>query len=66
MIRTCNGTDPYLLNGPTTTSGPCACGLTFDDVRRSTVYPHTFIPTAAEKARLMEMLDTVVIEASAA
>lgn len=62
MIRTCNGTDRYLLDGPTPNAGPCICGLTFDDVRRSTVYPHVFIPTRAEREAMLAMLDSVALE----
>ncbi len=55
MTRTCDGTDPNLLmwidpkTGLRLESGapllrhhskPCDCGLVFDDVRRSTIYPH--------------------------
>jgi len=60
MIRTCNGNDRNLLDGPTSTAGPCACGLTFDDVRRSTIYPHVFIPTREEKEAIEAFLDSVV------
>ena len=62
MIRTCNGYDLTLLDGPARTAGPCACGLTFDDVERSTVYPHIFIPTADDKAAMLAALDTIVVE----
>lgn len=62
MIRTCNGADRFLLDGPTSSAGPCACGLTFDDVQRSTVYPHVFIPTRAEREAMIAMLDTIVVE----
>jgi hypothetical protein len=62
MIRTCNGYDPHLLDGPGRTAAPCACGLTFDDVQRTAVYPHVFIPTAADKAALLAALDTIVVE----
>jgi hypothetical protein len=62
MIRTCDGTDAFLLDESTSTAAPCACGLTFDDVTRSTIYPHVFIPTAAEKAAMLALLDTVALE----
>lgn len=62
MIRTCNGHDVLLLDGPTGTAGPCACGLTFDDVERSTVYPHVFIPTAADKTAMLAALDSIALE----
>lgn len=41
MIRHCDGTDPYLVGGDL--ASPCACGLTFDDVSASTVFPHSRI-----------------------
>lgn len=62
MIRTCDGTDPHLLDSAIRTAGPCACGLTFDDVDRSVVYPHVFIPTAEDKAALFEALFTMDID----
>jgi hypothetical protein len=53
MIRFCNGFDPNL----TDSSGhPCRCGLVFDDVAHSTVYPHQYIPTREEKEKLMDVL----------
>lgn len=36
MMRRCDGTDPN-LGRP---GHPCDCGLTFDDVERSVIYPH--------------------------
>lgn len=60
MIRTCNGQDPNLLDGPC--GGPCACGLVFDDVRRSTIHPHVFIPTHEEKAKLLATLEEIFQE----
>ena len=62
MIRHCDGTDELLLSEPTPNASPCACALTFDDVTRSTVYPHVFIPTQAEKAAMLALLDTVALE----
>lgn len=62
MIRTCDGTDPNLLDGPLSTAGPCACALTFDDVTRSVIYPHVFLPTAADRQRWIEWLDTVSVD----
>lgn len=62
MMRTCDGTDPYLKAEATPNAGPCTCQATFDDVRRSTVYPHVFIPTKSEKAALAALLDTVALE----
>lgn len=66
MIRTCDGTDRFLHDGPTPNAGPCACRLTFDDVERSTVYPHVFLPTAADREKLTVWLDTVAVEDLAA
>lgn len=62
MIRTCNGRDPWLRSERTPRSTPCTCGLTFDDVTRSTVYPHVFIPTRAEKEAMLAQLESVVLE----
>lgn len=62
MIRTCNGRDEWLRSERTPNSMPCDCGLTFDDVTRSTVYPHVFIPTRAEKEAMAAMLDSVAVE----
>jgi hypothetical protein len=62
MIRTCDGTDPNLLDSGLRTAGPCACGLTFDDVDRSVIHPHVFIPTADDKAALAEALLTVDVD----
>ena len=61
MIRTCNGTDPNLL-GDSATGDPCTCGLTFNDVLRSVVHPHVFLPTAADRARWAAWLETVSVE----
>lgn len=61
-IRTCDGTDIYLRDGATPNAGPCACRETFDDVRRSTVYPHVFIPTRAEKEAMIAQADSVALE----
>lgn len=47
MIRHCDGTDPNLImvvedeEHPTMERRvPCKCGLTFDDVKRMTIFPH--------------------------
>lgn len=56
MKRRCTGEDPNLEmridpetgervtgrvgDGRTVEKRPCDCGLVFDDVRRSTIYPH--------------------------
>lgn len=63
MIRTCDGTDPHLLDSALRTAGPCACGLTFDDTDRSVIHPHVFIPTADDKAALLEALFTMDVDA---
>lgn len=62
MIRYCDGTDINLPDGPTSTAAPCACGLRFDDVERSTVYPHVFLPTDEDRRRFGEWLDTVSVD----
>jgi hypothetical protein len=60
MIRTCDGTDPNLTRearpgeepfGLWPDSVPCDCGLTFDDVERTVIWPHTRIPTCEERDR---------------
>jgi hypothetical protein len=58
MIRTCDGTDPNLLDD-SVTARPCACGLTFDDVERSVIHPHVYIPTPEEKAELLAAAEDV-------
>ncbi len=65
MMRHCDGTDVNLRSEPTPNAGPCACGLRFDDVARTTVYPHVFIPTPAEKQAMLAALDTVALEPAA-
>lgn len=40
MQRTCDGTDPNLLD---IVGDPCNCGMTFDDVDRTVIYPHLLI-----------------------
>jgi hypothetical protein len=40
MMRNCDGTDPNLRDED---GGPCGCGLRFDDVSRSTVWPHEIL-----------------------
>jgi hypothetical protein len=50
MQRTCDGADCYLI-GPD--GGPCACGLTFDDVERLVVWPHRRILSAIEREELL-------------
>lgn len=47
MIRTCDGTDPNLAGED---GEPCACGMTFDDVRRRVVWPHEPVNAAADLA----------------
>lgn len=57
MTRHCNGQDPNLIRfgeepvkvhhvlmpRKIDAGRPCDCGLVFDDVRRSTIYPHSRI-----------------------
>jgi len=62
MIRRCNGFDRGLLDGPTKTAGPCACGLTFDDADRSVAYPHVFIATRADREALAALADSIARE----
>lgn len=52
MRRHCDGTDPNLVQGDGRT--PCACGLTFDDVERTVIHPHTPV-----RARLLADADEV-------
>lgn len=40
MIRICDGTDEFLQTPDGTR---CSCGLRFDDVQRSTVWPHALL-----------------------
>jgi hypothetical protein len=55
MQRTCDGTDPNLIGED---GQACNCGLTFDDVGRLVIYPHTEIrkPTPAELQEAMAAL----------
>lgn len=62
MLREANGQDPYLVDEA---GQPDACGLTFDDVARSVVHPHVYIPTREEKEALFEALSGVYLEPSA-
>jgi len=59
VIRTANGMDEFLKD---TAGLPDNCGLTFDDVQRSTVHPHVFIPTREEKERMLTELEEIVVE----
>jgi hypothetical protein len=52
MRRRCDGADPNLTRdvrfwerpaGPWPDAVPCDCGLVFDDVQRSTVWPHRWL-----------------------
>lgn len=38
MRRLCDGSDPYLLGADG--ASPCRCGLEFDDVERTVIFPH--------------------------
>lgn len=40
MNRVCDGNDPNLLDAD---REPCRCGLRFDDVDRSVIYPHNHV-----------------------
>lgn len=51
MLRTCDGNDPNLVRPD---GQPCDCGLIFDDVELTVVYPHTQILGRAEKDALWE------------
>lgn len=51
MIRECDGTDPNLVDFD---GEPCDCGLIFDDVEMTVIYPHTPILSRAEKDALWE------------
>lgn len=62
MMRTCNGTDPNLLDAAIPNAGPCACGLAFDDAERDVIYPHAFLMTAADRARLAAWIDSISVE----
>lgn len=62
MIRHCNGQDEWLRSERTPNSEPCTCDLTFDDVTRSTVYPHVFLPTIADRQQFAEWLETVSVD----
>lgn len=61
MIRRCDGTDETLLResvNPQTEERawrPCDCGTQFDDVERTTIYPHRFI--RADKERLAALVE---------
>lgn len=62
MMRTCNGRDPWVRSERTPAATPCTCGLTFDENTRSLVYPHVFIPTRADLARMAAMGDSIAVE----
>jgi hypothetical protein len=53
MLRKCDGTDPNLIF---TDAGPCNCGLEFDDVEQSVIFPHQRIisPVIAQIACELE------------
>jgi len=53
MIRTCDGMDPNLTDEQ---GEPCKCGLVFDDVEYTVVYPHSYIPTREEKEAIVKRL----------
>jgi hypothetical protein len=52
VLRKCDGTDPNLRGSE---GAPCDCGLEFDDVERTVIFPHTEFtskPTEEELQRL--------------
>jgi hypothetical protein len=55
MIRTCDGTDPNLVDPE---GGPCGCGLTFDDVDLTVIFPHHRIPGRDEKEALWDKVQS--------
>jgi hypothetical protein len=57
MIRSCDGTDPDLVNGD---GEPCDCGLIFDDVECMVIYPHTAILGRAEKDALWDKVQASI------
>lgn len=57
MIRTCDGTDPNLVNSQ---GKPCDCGLTFDDVELMVIHPHMAILSRAEKDDLWDKVQASV------
>lgn len=64
MERTCDGTDPFVVDE---SGNPCRCGKQFDDVRYMTVWPHQYIPTKRERVfRLIENRDVVLTALSEA
>jgi hypothetical protein len=52
VIRRCDGADEYLVDQA---GEPCACGLEFDDVETSVVWPHERIPPVGEKIAALEI-----------
>jgi hypothetical protein len=40
MIRTCDGTDQFLIKNILDRWIPCDCGAVFDDAERMVVWPH--------------------------
>lgn len=57
MIRHCNGSDRFL----TARDGSefCACGLQFDDVDRSVIWPHTPLPRKLSEGELRDLYRAV-------
>jgi hypothetical protein len=60
VIRRCDGSDPNLIARDG--SGCCACGLTFDDVDRMVIWPHTPIPRKLTQAQLEKLWTEVTGE----
>jgi hypothetical protein len=62
MMRSCDGRDPNLRDEDGAVDN---CGLVFDDVARSTIHPHVFIPSREDKARILAMFEEMVVEQAA-
>lgn len=66
MIRRCDGTDPNLIREiPGVRSDtpfdlryePCTCGRLFNDVERSTIWPHYKLLTHEQKQAFLDAFD---------
>lgn len=61
MMRHCDGNDPTLvtesLNIETDSYEwlPCKCGLAFDDVTNSVIFPHVRLLTRVEKEAILNL-----------
>lgn len=56
MMRKCDGTDQFLVKPVDGNFERCDCGLEFDDINHNVIYPHDRIPTRAEKAEFMKLI----------